>query len=88
VSEARILPDSAFLVAARRLAEMAPPAGLAEGALFPPIADLRSVAREIAIAVVGHLGELGVGRRFPQAAIPSAVDAAMWRPAYVKYEAV
>jgi malate dehydrogenase (oxaloacetate-decarboxylating) len=88
VSEARILPDSAFLVAARRLADMASPAGLAEGALFPPIADLRSVAREIAIAVVAHLGDLGVGRRFPLAAIPAAVDAAMWRPAYVKYEAV
>ena len=88
VSEARILPDSAFLVAARRLAEMASPAALAEGALFPPIADLRSVAREIAIAVVAHLGELGVGRRFPPAAIPAAVDAAMWRPSYVKYEAV
>jgi malic enzyme len=88
VSEARILPDSVFLVAARRLAEMAPSEGLADGALFPPIADLRAVAREIAIAVVAHLGQLGVGRRFPPAAIPAAVDAAMWRPAYVKYEAV
>jgi len=88
VSEARILPDSAFLIAARRLAEMTTPAELAAGALFPPIADLRNVAREIAIAVVAHLGQLGVGRRFPPAAIPTAVDAAMWRPAYVKYEAV
>jgi malic enzyme len=88
VSEARILPDSAFLVAARRLAELAPSEGVADGALFPPIADLRAVAREIAIAVVAHLGQLGVGRRFPPTAIPGAVDAAMWRPAYVKYEAV
>jgi malic enzyme len=88
VSEARILPDSAFLVAARRLADLAPADALAAGALYPPIADLRTVAREIAIAVVGHLGQLGVGRRFPPPAIPAAVDAAMWRPAYVKYEAV
>jgi malic enzyme len=88
VSEARILPDSAFLVAARRLADLAPVEALADGALYPPIADLRAVAREIAIAVVGHLGQLGVGRRFPPAAIPAAVDAAMWRPAYVRYEAV
>jgi malic enzyme len=88
VSEARILPDSAFLVAARRLADMATPATLAEGALFPPVSELRSVAREIAIAVVAHLGELGVGRRFPPAQIPAAVDAAMWKPAYVRYEAV
>ena len=27
-------------------------------------------------------------RGFPPAAIPAAVDAAMWRPSYVKYEAV
>ena len=88
VSEARILPESAFLVAARRLAELAAPAGGAGAALFPPISDLRSVARELAIAVVAHLGELGVGRRFQRDAIPAAVDAAMWRPGYVPYEAV
>ncbi|MEI7742885.1 MAG: NAD-dependent malic enzyme [Chloroflexota bacterium] len=88
VSEARMLPESVFLVAAKRLAEMATTATLAEGALFPPIAELRTVAREIAIAVVRHLGEQGVGRRFPPAAIPAAVDAAMWKPSYVKYEAV
>ena len=88
VSEARILPDTAFLVAARRLAEMATPESLARGELFPPIGELRIVARELAIAVVAHLGELGVGRRFQPDAIPAAVDAAMWSPGYVPYEAV
>jgi malic enzyme len=88
VSEARTLPESAFLVAARRLAELAPEDAMTTGALFPPIGDLRRVAREIAIAVVGHLGELGVGRRFPPQAIAPAVDAAMWHPDYVPYEAV
>ena len=88
VSEARILPESAFLVAARRLADLAAPSGGAGVALFPPIIELRSVARELAIAVVAHLGELGVGRRFQPNAIPAAVDAAMWRPGYVPYEAV
>ncbi len=88
VSEARILPDSAFLVAARRLADLAPTDAVAGGELFPPIADLRMVSREIAIAVVGHLGDLGVGRRFQPGAIPAAVDAAMWKPDYVPYEAI
>jgi len=88
VSEARILPDSAFLVAARRLASMATPEMLQQGFLFPPIGDLRVVAREIAITVVAHLGQLGVGRRFPAEAIPGAVSAAMWQPDYVPYEAV
>jgi len=75
-------------VAARRLSELAGPRLVAEGHLFPPIAHLRPVAKEIAIAVVEHLGELGVGRRFAPEAIPDAVDAMMWRPAYVPYEAV
>ena len=88
VSEARILPESAFLVAARRLADMTTPEMLEQGALFPPIAELRAVAREIAIVVVEHLGQLGVGRRFPPDAIPAAVAAAMWQPDYVPYEAV
>ena len=88
VSEARILPESAFLVAARRLAAMATPEMLEQGVLFPPIAELRAVALEIAIAVVEHLGLLGVGRRFPPDAIPAAVSAAMWQPDYVPYEAV
>ncbi|MHB8959511.1 MAG: NAD-dependent malic enzyme [Candidatus Limnocylindrales bacterium] len=87
VSEARILPESAFLVAARRLADLAAPEALARGELFPPIADLRHVARELAIVVVAHLGSLGVGRRFQPDAIPAAVSAAMWRPSYVPYEA-
>ncbi len=87
VSEARTLPESAFLVAARRLSELAGPRLVADGQLFPPIAQLRPVAKEIAIAVVEHLGELGVGRRFAPEAIPDAVDAMMWRPAYVPYEA-
>jgi malate dehydrogenase (oxaloacetate-decarboxylating) len=87
VSEARILPESAFLVAARRLADLATPEMIARGELFPPIADLRVVACELAIAVVAHLGSLGVGRRYQPEAIPAAVTAAMWRPNYVPYEA-
>lgn len=88
VSEARILPESAFLVAARRLAELSRPELGAEATLFPPIGELRQVARELAISVVGHLGDLGVARRYPPEAIPGVVDAAMWRPVYVPYEAI
>lgn len=88
VSEARTLPESAFLVASRRLAEMAPDYTASGGMLFPPVSGLRGVAREIAIAVVAHLGQLGVGRRYHPSQIPAAVDAMMWRPAYIPYEAV
>ena len=51
-------------------------------------ADLRAVAREIAIAVVEHLGELGVGRRFrPDASRPPS-RRRCGGPRYVPYEAV
>jgi malate dehydrogenase (oxaloacetate-decarboxylating) len=88
VSEATRLPDSAFLVAARRLAELTAPEDLAAGILFPPIAELRQVAREIAIGVVEHLGEVGLGRRLSPSAAAGGVEAEMWQPAYVPYVAV
>lgn len=85
VSEARELPESAFLVAARRLAAMTSDEDRAAGMLFPPIRDLRRVAREVAIAVVEHLADEGVGRRFRDGTVPAVVDAAMWTPGYVRY---
>jgi malate dehydrogenase (oxaloacetate-decarboxylating) len=88
VSEARELPDTAFLVAARCLADLATDEDVAAGLLFPPIRELRQVSREIAIAVVAHLADAGVGRRLTPAAVVDAVDSAMWSPAYVPYEAV
>ena len=75
-------PDEIFVVAARRLAELVTPGRLGAGALYPPIADLRTVTREVAIAVAGQL-------RSPAACGPddgpvdALVDQAMWWPAYL-----
>ena len=76
----RELTDDIFLVAARRLADMVTPDRLRQGALYPPIADLRSVARAIAIAVAGHAPTRGRGAMDEEPA--AAVDRAMWWPAY------
>jgi malic enzyme len=72
VSEASIVTDQMFLAAARTLAGCVSDDRLRAGLLFPPISELRSVARAIALAVAGPGFE-------------GQIDAAMWQPAYVPY---
>jgi malic enzyme len=85
VAEAREVTDEAFLTAARELAGSVPPERLSAGAIYPPIGELRSIARRIAIAVVRRLRDTGYGRQFRDEEIEPAVDAAMWTPAYRPY---
>jgi malic enzyme len=82
--------DDAFLVAARTLAGMVGPDRLGCGALYPPVSDLRSISRAIAIALVEQLGTVD-GEPIPsgeegRARAVAAVDAAIWWPDYVAYE--
>ena len=80
VAGSRELTDDVFLIAARRLAEMVPPDRIEQGALYPRIAELRSVARAIAIAVVEDARSREPGGIVEEPA--GAVDRAMWWPAY------
>jgi malic enzyme len=86
VAEARELTDEAFLVAAHELSRQVTPERLASGAVFPPISELRTCARAIAIAMVRHFRDSGYGRQFHDDDIEPAVDRAMWRPDYLDYE--
>jgi malic enzyme len=86
VAQARAVPDVAFLRAAQTLAGLVSEDRLQAGSLYPPVADLREVSRAVAIEVVRALRDAGVGRELPDAAIPGAVEAAMWWPEYVPYE--
>jgi malate dehydrogenase (oxaloacetate-decarboxylating) len=82
VSEARELTDEMFGVAATTLASLVPPDRVAQGALYPPIADLRRVSRAIAIAVATQARQSGVARLASDEDISKAVDAEMWLPSY------
>jgi len=88
VAEARELTDDAFLVAARELAGQLSSARLASGALYPPISELRTAARAIAIALVRHAQQSGYGRQYHDEEIEPAVDRAMWWPAYLPLEPI
>jgi malic enzyme len=83
VAEARAVTDDVLVVAARTLARLTTAERLAAGALYPPVTELRSVARSIALAVVRHLRDTGYGRQYRDEEIPTAVDRAMWWPEYL-----
>ena len=59
---------------------------LATGALYPPVASLRTTARRIAVVVAREAVAAGLSRP-PSAGRSSRteVDAAMWWPDYVPY---
>jgi len=87
VAEARELTDEAFLVAAREFSAMVSADRLASGAMYPPIRDLRRIARTIAVAVVRQLRDSGYGRQFRDEEIAPAVERAMWWPEYLPFVA-
>jgi malic enzyme len=79
VADAREITDEMFLVAARVLSDQVSEERLAYGALYPRLSQLRDVSRAIAIAVVAESGSIHNAE--------AVVDAAMWWPEYVEYEA-
>ena len=85
VAEAREVTDEAFLSAADELAGSLSSERLAQGAIYPPIAELRDIARRIGVAVVRRLRDTGYGRQFRDEEVEPAVDRAMWAPDYVPY---
>jgi malate dehydrogenase (oxaloacetate-decarboxylating) len=86
VAGAREVTDEMLLVAAHELAGLVSPDRVRTGAIYPPIACLRAVARAIAIAVVREARDSGYGRAYPEDEIAPAVDRAMWWPEYVPLE--
>ena len=85
VAEVREVTTELFLTAATELAGLVAPDRLATGAIYPPVADLRSVTRSIAIAVVRRARDTGYGRQYRDEEIEPAVDRAIWWPDYLPY---
>jgi malic enzyme len=84
-AEVRIITDRMFLLAARTLAGHVTEARLATGAIYPPIANLRTVTRAIAIAVAREAVATGVAGISANEDIEALIDGAMWWPEYVPY---
>jgi malic enzyme len=84
-AEARTMPDALFLAAARTLDSCVTERRLAAGALYPPVAELRSVTRAIATAVARTAVEHGIAGIASGTDPAAAVDGAMWWPEYAPY---
>ena len=87
VAEAREITDDMFIVASRALADATPEERLRQGSLYPCQADLRAVSRAVAVAVGRAARDGGVGRHLDEEELERAVDAMMWQPRYLPYEA-
>jgi malate dehydrogenase (oxaloacetate-decarboxylating) len=88
VARAREVTDRMFLVAAEALANMLTAERLDEGALYPPLAQLRRISRQIAIAVAREARDEGVAHIASDEEIEAAVDRSMWKPEYAYYSAL
>jgi malic enzyme len=85
-AEVRSITDRMFLLAARTLADAVTDARLADGSVYPPVADLRAVTRAIAVGVAREAVETGLAGISPGADLDALIDGAMWWPDYVPYQ--
>jgi malate dehydrogenase (oxaloacetate-decarboxylating)(NADP+) len=87
VSGARSITESMFMAAAHALADDVSEADLAQGSLYPPLANVREVSAHIAAAVarVAYEQELAT---VPQPAdLPAFLKAQRYEPRYLSYAA-
>lgn len=82
---AGVIPDSVFVAAAEALAEMAPSNRDPYAPLYPPIEEVRSASRKIAVAVVMDLQKCGIVPPAPAETVERRIDKNMWEPKYPKY---
>jgi malic enzyme len=85
VAEATKVSQKMVLAAARALADATSPARVAAGAIYPPVTDLRVVARAVAVAVACEAVRSGAARIADDVDLEAEVDAALWWPAYAPY---
>jgi malic enzyme len=83
VSKARQVTPNMFSAAARTLANCVDEDMLSQGALFPPITDVREVSRRVAHAVAEQAVADGVANRVID--VEAVISRVRWYPAYLPY---
>jgi malate dehydrogenase (oxaloacetate-decarboxylating)(NADP+) len=78
--QARTLPDELFLVAARTLAELVQRRDLHQGALYPPLRDIRKISLAIAVDVATKAYEMDLTRGTRPRNMRRSIAAMMYRP--------
>ncbi|MCB9232458.1 MAG: NAD-dependent malic enzyme [Bacteroidia bacterium] len=78
--EARTIPETLFLTAARTLANLLSNEDLEQGALYPRLTQIRRVSLEIAVAVAEKAFELGLNRIARPADLRGYIAGLMYNP--------
>jgi len=76
--------DTMFAVAAHAIGAQLHEDDVEAGHLYPPLRELRSISRAVAIEVGLHAMELGLAPKQDRADFEKAVDTMMWFPRYPK----
>ena len=77
---ARTLPDELFLSAANTLADLVRQKDLDEGALYPPLKEIRKISLAIATSVAAKAYDMKLARAKRPPNIRRSVEALMYRP--------
>ena len=77
---ARTLPDELFLEAARTLASLVRRKDLDQGALYPPLRDIRKISLAIAVSIATRAYTMNLTRQPRPRNIHRSVEALMYRP--------
>ncbi len=84
-AEARLVTDEMFFAAAKALAAQVTDADLAQGRVYPPLANIRGVSAVIARDVASIAYERGLARREEPEDLMQDITAHMYQPVYQSY---
>ncbi len=84
-AKATRVTDGMMMAASRALAEASPMVQKGEGALLPPLAEIREVSKLIAQAVFKQAVADGVAMPVPEELIEARIQANFWTPEYRDY---
>lgn len=82
---ARAVSDGMFLAAARTVADLSPAKHDPRANLLPPLAEIRHVSRQVAIAVAKQAVSEGLAELYSGEDVVGRIRAKTWEPAYAPY---
>ena len=80
--EATRVTDKMFMASSKALAELSPALENPHAALLPPVSDIRSVSRAVALAVAKQAVAEKVAPSFTDAELEQRIDERFWIPSY------
>lgn len=82
ISQAKMIPDELFLVAAQKLAELVSENNIQRGTLYPPLREIRNLSLSIAVVVAEKAYELGIAQNNKPDNLKQFISNYMFDPNY------